>query len=241
VNPDAVQGSRENLASIFIIIPVKRLDEAKSRLSPVLSDDERRQLCLEMLNDVLTAVKKTGCIRRTMVVSTDTAVHKEAKSFGTMLFKEKRYGLNHVIAEVIDWCARERAESVLIIPADIPLITPEDLKQILSAGRNASMVISSSLDMDGTNALFLRPPDIFPPSYGPHSFKRHVDGAMARKLRFHVLKSPKIALDIDTVEGLMEFLTFEARRTHTYRFLVRAGIVDRLIHESNRRSGKGII
>jgi 2-phospho-L-lactate guanylyltransferase len=156
------------------IIPVKQLDKAKTRLSSLLSNNERREFCLEMLEDVLVAVTTSKCSRRTVVVSVDPTVLEVAKRFGVFSLIESRLGLNQAVSEAIDWCVQNGAKSTLILPADIPSVKPIDLARIFSLGKEAAMVISPSRSEDGTNALLLTPPNILPTFYGKHSFQRYI-------------------------------------------------------------------
>ncbi|NIQ05303.1 MAG: hypothetical protein GWO20_06115 [Candidatus Korarchaeota archaeon] len=110
--------------SVFAIIPVKKLDETKSRLSSLLTNNERREFCLQMLEDVLATVTTTRCIRWTVVVSVDPVVLQVAKRFGAIPLMESQPGLNQAVSEAIDWCVQNGAKSTLILPADIPSVTP---------------------------------------------------------------------------------------------------------------------
>jgi len=214
--------------SVSAIIPVKNLDEAKSRLSSLLSAKERREFCLEMLRDVLTAVKTTRCIKWTVVVSMDATVFQTAKSFDVVPLKESEPGLNQAVSEGVSWCVRNGAKSVLILPADIPLVTPGDLDRIFSLGKVASMVISPSRSKDGTNALLLTPPNVLPTFYGKHSFRRYLEEATKRAISLRIIKLPRIALDIDTIEDLTDFVNLNTKETSTHKFLVDVGIYQRL-------------
>ena len=186
--------------NVFAIIPVKKLDEAKTRLSSLLSKNERREFCLEMLEDVLVTVKTTRCIRRTVVVSGDPAVLQVAKRFGVVPLMESQPGLNQAVSGAINWCVQNGAKSTLILPADIPSVTPRDLNKIFSLGKEVAMVISPSRSEDGTNALLLTPPNALPTFYGKHSFQLYIIKASKRAISYRKIKLPRIALDIDTVE-----------------------------------------
>jgi len=210
------------------IVPVKNLDETKSRLSPLLSSNERKQFCLEMLKDVLTTVTTTRDIDQTVVVSRDALVLQVAKSFDAISFIESQPGLNQVVSEAIMWCVQKGATSTLILPADIPLVTPMDLNKILSSREKAAMVIMPSRSRDGTNALLLTPPNVIPTFYGQHSFQRHVKEASMRKMRVRRLRSLRVAIDIDTIEDLTDFIALNAKNTHAHKFLTKIGAHKRL-------------
>jgi len=215
--------------SAFIIVPVKKLDIAKSRLSPLLSTDERKQFCLEMLKDVLTTIKMTKYIQQTVVTSRDRTVVQIADDFGALSFEESELGLNQVVSEVVNWCIRKKALSTLILPADIPLVTPSDVDRILTSQENSGVVISPSRSGEGTNALLLAPPNVIPTFYGAHSFQRHIEEASRQGINIRMLRSSRVALDIDTVEDLMTFLLSKAEKTYSYCFLTERGVHERLV------------
>ena len=218
--------------TVFVIIPVKRLDDAKSRLSSLLTDNERKCFCLKMLEDVLGTVKSTKCPHETVVVSKDPMVSKIAKNFDAAYFKERKTGLNKTVSEAIDWCVERGAASVLVLPADIPLVAPTDLNRIFTFGEKASMVISPSRNGRGTNALLLTPPNVSPTFYGPHSFQRHIKEAKKLKISFHRYRSSRIALDIDTVKDLTYFISLKAKETSAYKVLEKIKVTNKLkIHQ----------
>jgi len=214
--------------TVFVIIPLKRLDNAKSRLSFLLTDDERKQFCLKMLEDVLRTVKSTKRAHETVVVSKDPMVSEIAKIFGVAYLKERKRGLNKTVSEAIDWCVEKGAASVLVLPADIPLVAPTDLNRIFSLREEASMVISPSRNGKGTNALLLTPPNVSPTFYGPRSFQRHIKEASKLRISFRRYRSARIALDIDTVEDLIYFVSLKAKETSAYKVLEKIGGTNKL-------------
>jgi len=214
--------------TVFVIIPVKKLDRAKSRLSPLLTDDERKQFCLKMLEDVLRTVKSTRRINEIVVISRDPEVLQIAKNFDATLLKERKTGLNQAVSEAVEWCIERGATSVLVLPADIPLVAPTDLDKMLMLGERSSMVISSSKSGKGTNALLLTPPNASPTFYGPHSFQRHIEEASKRKISLRRFRSSRIALDIDTVEDLTDFISLNVKETSAYKLLDKIGFSKKL-------------
>lgn len=216
--------------SAFVIVPIKELTVAKSRLSPILADEERKEFCLKMLEDVLAAVKPVEQVRQTVVTSRDPSALQVAKDFDAAPLKEREASLNQAVSKAIGWCVGRGSKCVLILPADIPLVAPTDLSRILYLGRNAQMVISPSRDGGGTNALLLAPPNVCPTRYGPRSFQRHMGEALRRKIGIHLLRAPRIALDIDTVEDLSYFLSLNDRRTKASRFLEEIQVSRRLAY-----------
>ncbi|MBE0512793.1 2-phospho-L-lactate guanylyltransferase [Candidatus Bathyarchaeota archaeon] len=218
----------KDYVTVFVIIPVKRLDNAKSRLSSLLTDDERKCFCLKMLEDVLGTVKSTERPHETVVVSKDPIVSKIAKNFDAAYLEERKAGLNKTVSEAVDWCVERGAASVLVLPADVPLVAPTDLNRIFTFGEKVSMVICPSRNGKGTNALLLTPPNVSPTFYGPHSFQRHIKEAKKLKISFHRYRSSRIALDIDTVKDLTYFISLKAKETSAYKVLEKIKVTNKL-------------
>ncbi len=220
--------------TVFAVVPVKKLDEAKSRLSSLLTRNERRQLCLKMLGDVLRAIGLAKGLQETVGVSIDPTVLQTIRDLNLLTIRESQPGLNHAVSEATDWCIQKGADSVLILPADIPLLRPTDISHILSLGEKVAMVISPSRREEGTNALLLTPPNIIPPCYGPGSFQRHIEAASKRGIEFHTSKSMEVALDIDIIEDVVDFVSLDAEETHTHRFLKEIGASERVKIPENK-------
>jgi 2-phospho-L-lactate guanylyltransferase len=226
----------KDYVAVFVIIPVKRLDNAKSRLSSILTDDERKHFCLKMLEDVLETVNFTKHPHETVVISKDPTVSKIAKNFEVAYLKERKTGLNKAVSEAVDWCVEMGAASVLVLPADIPSVMPTELERIFTLGEKASMVISSSRNGKGTNALLLTPPNVSPTFYGPHSFQRHIKEAKKLKISCRRYRSPGLALDIDTIEDLTYFVSLRAKETYAYKLLEKIEVANKLdIHQRRRK------
>jgi 2-phospho-L-lactate guanylyltransferase len=181
-----------------------------------------------MFEDVLLSATNSQVIDRVAVISPDRAVSKVAESYAVDAIAEKTLrGMNPAVREAIEYSSREGAQKVLVIPADIPLVTSRDLEEIVSLGKDVPVVISPSKSEKGTNALLLSPPNIIPTSYGQNSFKLHIKAAMRRGVRIEVYRSKRIALDIDTPEDLIDFVNLKPD-TLSYESLMRNAVVYRL-------------
>lgn len=188
--------------SVFAVVPVKDLREAKSRLSPVLDSGTRAALTLYMLRRVISALQKAG-VKRTCVVSPDRTVLKEAEARGATPLRQESRGLNPALEEGRRWAVDGGASSLLILPADLPRVNAWDVRAVLeSAGQAPSAVISPDSSRSGTNALLLSPPDALPFAFGPGSFEAHLRAARERRLKVRVCERPHLAFDLDTGEDL---------------------------------------
>lgn len=158
---------------VFAIVPVKRIGVSKRRLSQNLSLEERKALTVAMLEDVLSALK-ASVVTKVLVVSNDQNVGPIAERFGASFFSPFRRGLNSAIEEAMAWCMRNKADSVLVLPADIPLVKAKDIDIITKLGSEKRKVILVPSRDWGTNAFFQSPPHLIHACFGPNSFTKHV-------------------------------------------------------------------
>jgi 2-phospho-L-lactate guanylyltransferase len=202
--------------STFAVVPVKTLQKSKTRLSSVFSFQERSLFTLAMLEDVLSALKSSE-VDRVIIVSSDSTVKKFVKDLDATFLEEKTQGLNQALNQATEWCIRNSAESVLVLPADIPLVTSKDINQLVKLATNNSMVISPSQN-GGTNALLQSPPGIVSFCFGPDSFKKHVGKALAENVQTKIYASASLMLDIDSETDFEQLLKM-GKHTVSYSFL----------------------
>ena len=189
--------------SIWAIIPVKPLKNAKSRLSPVLSPDQRFELAQAMLRHVLSVTTTVQPVTGVLVISRDTKALAIAREVGAKTLQEGALSnLNPALMRATMVVASWRAEAVLILPADLPFINAEDIRRMIQLAVDRSIVIASDNARDGTNALLVRPPGAIEFAYGGGSFRRHTQAAAAAGLQAFTYESERVALDIDLPEDL---------------------------------------
>jgi len=211
--------------AISAIVPVKKLQISKERLSTILSPRERKSLTVVMLEDVLKALRSSA-INRIVVISHDSIVHQIADRFDSIYLSENQLGLNLAVEQATEWCIQHQSDSTLILPADVPLVSPEDITQIIELGvETASLVLSPSRN-GGTNALFRRPPDLIEASFGLGSYNRHIKEALERGIKPKVYLSSRVTTDIDSEKDLKRFLEIESH-TLSRKFLEQIGLWDR--------------
>ena len=209
----------------FALIPVKRLSRSKGRLSIVFKPEERERFVLSMLEDVLGAVSSSH-LHQTVVIGFDDDVRLIAERFDAYFLLEPGGGLNSALRYALNWCEKRGVEAVLILPADIPLVEEGDLNEITRLSDEASVVISPSMD-GGTNALMLKPPSVIKTCFGSGSFKRHISEASKKGIPVRVYRSPRVSLDIDSVQDLKALLKVGEGKV-CYRFLMDIGMDERL-------------
>ena len=206
----------------FAIIPVKGLVESKSRLARSLSPQDKKRLIIALLEDVLAAVKESQLFSRVLVVSPDPNVEKEANlPPGTFLHQEGQgLGLNAGVRQSTLFAMREKASSVAVLLADIPMIEARDLKELYSVGGNGGRVVLVPSLKGGTNVMMREPPDIIAPAYGRWSFSTHLRAAQKSGLAVYSVSNPRLSFDVDTLEDLIAIARKDPRgKTRTAKCL----------------------
>ncbi len=192
----------------YILIPVKHLDDAKQRLSLLMSRDERTRLARLLLHSTFEAVCGVRNADRVAVVTSSDEVSDLANQFGFEVLRETSQVSE---SASVDWGSQEieqrGALAALRLPIDLPLTTTEDIEQIIECDQAVpSAVIVPSRDGTGTNALLRRPPTLFPSHFGPGSLAKHLAEAAERDLPCRIIHNDHIALDIDDPSDLRELL-----------------------------------
>ncbi|MCZ2094829.1 MAG: 2-phospho-L-lactate guanylyltransferase [Anaerolineae bacterium] len=193
--------------SVWAIVPVKPLSRAKSRLAGALSPEERRLLSEQWFRRVLTAIAGAPQVAGTLVISRDTHALAIARDMGAHTVQESGAPeLNNALMRATQVVGGWRGAAVLILPADLPLVAPEDVSGMIELGKEANtVVIATDGEGDGTNALMTRPPGIIPYAYGPGSYQRHIALAEEAGATVKLFHSERLALDIDVPADLEAF------------------------------------
>jgi 2-phospho-L-lactate guanylyltransferase len=200
--------------SIWAIVPVKPLRLGKSRLSSVLSDDERPVLNRMFLENALTILRAVPRIGQTLVVSRDPQALAIAREFGARtVLEDGTPNLNNALQRATLLVRSFDVNGILILPADLPLLTQADIESFIAAHAKSParrVTICSDRHGDGTNALLVSPPGLIGYAYGPKSFTLHCDMAREKKARLKIVSNPNLALDLDTPADLDLFNSIRA-------------------------------
>ena len=204
---------------IFAVLPVKSPQNAKQRLSGFLSAAQRETLARILYRQTLAALCQAEGIDRVAVVTSDSEVAVHARRTGALVFDENKQVSHSVSADAACLQAIERgATTVLLVPIDVPLVTPADFSLLAAAaarpgpppgqraGPRAGLIVVPSADGTGTNALARTPPDVIESRFGPGSCRAHLDQARSKNVPAEVLRLRGLMFDIDTPEDVAEFL-----------------------------------
>lgn len=194
--------------STWVVIPVKPLRLAKSRLAKVLSPEQRQRFAEAMFKHVLGVARSVPQITGTLVISRDNRALAVAREFGAKTIQETGTPeLNNALMRATRVVAGWRSDGILILPADLPLVQPEDVSGMLKMGgyNEPSVVIATDRNRDGTNAMLLRPPGIIRYAYGPGSFQRHSMLAREAGAEVYEYESERLMQDIDLPEDVENY------------------------------------
>ena len=200
--------------SIWAIVPVKPLRLGKSRLSGVLSDDERTVLNRMFLENALDILRTTPRIGQTLVVSRDPAALAIAREFGARtVLEDGTPNLNNALQRATMLAGSFDVNGVLVLPADLPLLTQPDIDNFIVIHTSCAppcVTISADRHNNGTNALLVSPPGLITYAYGPQSFSLHCEMARQKNAQVNIVTNYNLALDLDTPEDLDLFNAVKA-------------------------------
>lgn len=205
----------------MILVPIKDLRGAKQRLSPVLSAEERTELARAMAEDVFDALVPFATSPGVAVVSGDPWASRQAKSRGfTIIVDDEQAGESAAIALATLFCLDNGADFSVVFPADIPLITTDEVRAVRDAIPPRGCVVVPAGDGRGTNGILRRPADLIPLRFGNDSLLPHLAAARATGDAVVVLRElPGIAIDVDCPEDLAILLA-QPIRSRAQRLLL---------------------
>ncbi|ORV85233.1 2-phospho-L-lactate guanylyltransferase [Mycobacterium interjectum] len=169
-------GAGDGAADVALIIAVKRLAAAKTRLAPVFSARTRERVVLAMLIDTLTAASGVAALGSITVITPDDAAAAAASELGAGVLadptpEDNSDPLNSAIATA------ERAVSgsfanIVVLQGDLPALQTQELAEAIAAARHHRRSFVADRLATGTAALcaFGAPLD---PQFGPDSCARH--------------------------------------------------------------------
>ena len=190
--------------TLWAIVPVKPLRRGKSRLSGVLSEDERTALNKSMLVNTLITLKAVSEIDVILVVSRDPSALSLAREYSARtVLEDGSPELNTALRRASLVAQTYQAQEILVIPADLPLIKPKDIQEFIAhSGNPPEVIIAPDRRHDGTNALYINPANLIDFRYGEGSFNIHIEQAKIANARIEIIEQDTFSLDLDLPEDL---------------------------------------
>jgi 2-phospho-L-lactate/phosphoenolpyruvate guanylyltransferase len=174
---DLMSGTRaESPPDIGLIVAVKRLSAAKTRLAPVFSARTRETVVLAMLVDTLTAASGVTALRSITVVTPDDDAAAAAGDLGAnVLVDPTPEGHSDPLNNAIAAAERSLADSVsnvVVLQGDLPALQPQELAEAIAAARHHQRSFVADRLGTGTSALFAFGTAL-DPLFGADSAARH--------------------------------------------------------------------
>jgi 2-phospho-L-lactate guanylyltransferase len=197
-----------DLGSTWALVPLRGLEDAKTRLGAELDPEERLELVVAMASRTLAAARDAAGIAGTVLVTADPAAAELAAAFGARTIVQRLPGLNAALREARAVAAELGATAVLVLPIDLPAVSPAALGELLAEGAGALepgrplVVVVPDRHARGTNALLVSPPTAIEPAFGEASLATHLAAAVAAGAVVRQHGGP-LTIDVDTGADLL--------------------------------------
>ena len=182
------------------LVPVKRRADCKDRLAGRLTAEARLALVRLMLERVLAALEGARTVDQFAVVSPE----RDTVASGISVLSDPGRGLNSALDAARRVLIDRGARELVVLPADLPLVTAADIDAFVERGRRSGFAIATDAVGAGTNALYLGAPVAFRFRFGPGSRRRHFEEAMRLGLKPELVEAPNLEFDLDLAEDLLK-------------------------------------
>jgi 2-phospho-L-lactate/phosphoenolpyruvate guanylyltransferase len=200
--------------TLWAIVPVKPLRRGKSRLAGTLTEDERTALNQNLLERTIKVLSTLKELDQVLVVSRDPQALIVARNQGAKTVQEDgQPHLNTALKRATVMAQVHSTRGVLVLPADLPLLTPDDVRVLIDrAVKPPVVVIAPDRHGKGTNALLMVPAGQIEYDFGEGSFHRHCQRAKESGARLEIVELPSLGLDLDLPEDLEMIKKLEAEK-----------------------------
>ncbi|MER5752926.1 2-phospho-L-lactate guanylyltransferase [Streptomyces sp. NPDC002088] len=184
-----------------LVIPLKPLTRAKSRLSDTATGGLRPRLALAFAQDTVAAALASPAVENVAVVTDDELAGRELAALGARIVAdEPGGGLNAALAHGAAVVRASRPGCpVAALNADLPALRPLELTRVLEAATEFPRAFLPDAAAIGTTLLAATSGRELLPAFGPDSRARHrASGAM--ELRLEAVDS--VRQDVDTGDDL---------------------------------------
>lgn len=203
--------------TIWALIPVKVFAEAKSRLSSVLTPEQRAKLAQAMFRDTLSATALAEGLDGIAIVTKDPEAAEIARLADACVIDDQTQDLNDALTTGrMTLQNRLGAVDLIIIPADLPAVRASDIDGFIAARRTPTqIVLSPDHEGNGTNMLLTGGMTDFPYAFGQTSYQRHLN--LAKDLGYEVttFERARISADLDNpsdIDGIWQHAPGEHTR-----------------------------
>ncbi len=181
-----------------VLIPIKAPELCKTRLRNALSDEARSTLVESMLAHVIETAQRARGVDDIFLLA---PVHR-AHCSQLPTIADPGGGLNAALTHAMQ-TTPSNITRVVVIAADLPLITPPDIEALVNIGGGA-LGIAPDRAGRGTNALSLPLPAAraFRFQFGAESFALHAGESARLNLMLSVQRAQSLGFDVDEPEDI---------------------------------------
>lgn len=184
-----------------LVVPLKPLVRAKSRLSAAADASFRPRLALAFALDTVAAALACAAVRDVAVVTDDPLAGERLAGLGARIVADTpAAGLNAAIAHGARTVRERRpAAAVAAVNADLPALRPAELARVLDAAGQFPRAFLADAAEIGTTLLTAASGTELAPAFGGPSRARHLASG-AREIELSDVES--VRRDVDTPEDL---------------------------------------
>lgn len=188
---------------MWIILPVKHLQDSKIRLKDILSDEQRCRFSYLMVVDTLQTLCSSIHVQGVTMISSDQSLSRLAKQYhAEFILTDKDNGHSKDTMDAITALCQDGVDKIAIIPADLPLLTHDDLV-LLDHSHQEGITLCAAEKDGGTNALVFTPPLAIPLLFGLDSCRNHQQAANNRGVTVNTVQASGIQRDVDRPDDLL--------------------------------------
>jgi 2-phospho-L-lactate/phosphoenolpyruvate guanylyltransferase len=190
---------------IFAVVPVKAPSLGKTRLAPLLDDLQRKDLCVALARRAIESCAEAFGPDHTIVVTDAPEIRDIAAAAGAHAIREPfASGLNPAVCAGSAHARRLGAATVLVVPADLALVSAGELRRAAEMlPRAPGVVLVPDRRNSGTNLLGATPPRDDLIDFGADSLERHSTLAVKAGYAVQVHRSEALGLDLDFPEDYL--------------------------------------
>lgn len=178
-----------------VLVPVKRLDLAKTRISVAAGD--RAELALAMACDTVRAALAADEVGEVVVITNDHRAQRALSELGARVVDDvPDAGLNPALGYGASIAG---GEPVAALSSDLPALRPADLDAVLRQARDHPLAMVSDAEGSGTTLLAARTKADLVPHFGSESKAAHVRAGAIDLTGF---AAASVRQDVDTIEAL---------------------------------------
>lgn len=187
-----------------VLLPVKGFDDAKARLGAGLSPTERRELAEGLFEHAMAVLREIEPLGVLVATNGDRVANHATRAGAGVLRDRPGDSFSQVVSRGVATLFDQGANRVLVLMADLPLLTFDDLMTLHQVAGQAQLVIAPDLVDAGTNAIVIDAHRHGLTRFGrDDSFVAHLEAARRAEISVEVVRRTGLGFDLDRVEDLV--------------------------------------